>query len=179
MKEASFLQRKGLLIFGSSVIALYLVSGLYHGEQSTNEKAKKIKRVLDHCTIYVLIAGTYTPICIYIGQMHVIGYVVLGIEWFMAAIGIIINYIDFKNKCVQAMSMFLYLCLGWLILFSGAFIYLSRYAFIYILLGGISYTVGSILYGIGHKNLYFHSVFHVFVLLGTVLQTIGVLNLFI
>lgn len=169
----------GLLVFGFSIVALYLMSGLYHVESPNNVVKKKTKRVLDHCTIYLLIAGTYTPICIYIASTNVIGIVVLIIEWFLAIVGILINAIDFTNKVVKGVSMFLYLALGWLILFSGAFIYLPFNAFLFILIGGILYTIGSVLYGIGHKNLSFHSIFHVFVLLGTVFQSVGVFLLMI
>ena len=168
----------GLLIFSISISLLYMMSGMYHGEDKINEKEKKIKRVIDHCTIYILIAGTYTPICLYINSINNIGLITLILEWSLAFIGIIINAIDFTNKYVKAISMFLYLALGWLIIFSGAFIYLTSLPFIFILTGGILYTVGSILYGIGHKNLNFHSVFHIFVLLGTLFQSIGVLFIF-
>ena len=169
----------GLLVFAFTIAALYLMSGIYHFEDPTNEKKKKIKRVADHCTIYLLIAGTYTPICIYISSFSNLGFIILSIEWVLAIVGALINVIDFTNKIVKGVSMFLYLALGWLIIFSGAFVYLSTFPFAFILIGGILYTIGSILYGVGHKNLTFHSVFHVFVLLGTIFQTIGVLSLFI
>ena len=97
----------------------------------------------------------------------------------MALIGAVLNIIDFNNKIVKGISMFLYLGLGWLILFSGAFTALPINVFAFVLSGGILYTIGSILYGIGHKNLYFHSVFHVFVLLGSIFQSVGVMLLFI
>ena len=111
--------------------------------------------------------------------INVIGLVILIIEWFLAIVGIVINAVDFSNKAVKTVSMVLYLALGWLILFTGGFIYLPDNSFLYILIGGILYTVGSILYGVGHKILSFHSIFHIFVLLGTVFQTVGVLLLFI
>ncbi len=168
----------GLLIYGLSLVALYLVSGLYHIETPRKEKSKKVKRVLDHCTIYFLIAGTYTPICLFINQTNQIGLIVLILEWIMAVIGALLNLIDFNNKVVKGISMFLYLGLGWLVLFSGAFTYLPISPFAFILTGGILYTIGSITYGIGHKNLNFHSIFHVFVLLGSLFQCIGVLMLF-
>ncbi len=168
----------GLLIYGLSLVALYLVSGLYHIESPKKEISKKIKRVLDHSTIYFLIAGTYTPICIFINQTNLVGLIVLILEWVMAIIGATINIINFNSKLVKGVSMFLYLALGWLILFSGAFIYLPISAFAFILTGGILYTIGSITYGIGHKNLYFHSIFHIFVLLGSIFQCVGVMALF-
>ena len=169
----------GLLVFGLSIVLLYYMSGSYHSESATNEKSKKIKRIIDHCTIYVLIAGTYTPICIYISSINIIGIILLVIEWVLAIFGIIINAIDFSNKVFQGISMFLYLALGWLVLFTGSFIYLPSLSFTWILIGGILYTIGSILYGIGHKNLSFHSIFHVFVLLGTITQSVGVLLLYL
>ena len=168
----------GLLIFGLSALTLYMVSGLYHVESPKREYVKKIKRILDHCTIYFLIAGTYTPICLYLMSIHPIGLALLIIEWGLAAIGIILNAINMKNKCIEALSMFLYLALGWLIIFSGGFTYLPFEPFLFILIGGIIYTIGSITYGIGHKNLNFHCLFHVCVLLGTIFQAIGVIKLF-
>lgn len=168
----------GLLVFGISAITLYMVSGLYHIEDPNRVIAKKIKRILDHCTIFVLIAGTYTPICLYLMTIHPIGIALLIIEWGLATIGIILNAINMKNKCIEALSMFLYLALGWLIIFSGGFTHLPSIPFIFILVGGIIYTIGSITYGIGHKNLNFHCLFHIFVLLGTIFQTIGVIKLF-
>ena len=169
----------GLFIYSISIISLYFVSGLYHSESADNSNSKKIKRVLDHCTIYVLIAGTYTPICLYLASITYVGYILLAVEWFLAIVGIAINAIDFSNIYVKIISMVLYLGLGWLILFSGQFIYLPFEPFLFILIGGIIYTIGSILYGIGHKKIYFHSIFHIFVLIGTILQAIGVLLLFI
>ncbi len=169
----------GLLIFGFSTIILYSVSGVYHAKNPADEYGKKLMRIIDHCTIYVLIAGTYTPICIYLLDKTVIGLVMLIIQWSCAIIGIVINAINLTNKWIKTISMILYLVMGWLLLFTGAFLYLPQNAFTYLLIGGISYTVGSILYGIGHKKLSFHSVFHVFVLLGTIIQSIGVFYLFI
>ena len=147
-------------------------------ENPSNKRSKKIKRIMDHCTIYFLIAGTYTPICIYINTYHPIGLVLIIIQWSLAAIGITLNIIDMENKCIKALSMFLYLALGWMILFSGGFTHIPLIPFIWVLIGGIIYTVGSILYGIGSKKSIFHSVFHVFVLFGTIFQAIGVLQLF-
>ena len=169
----------GLLVFGLSITALYLVSATYHGENPINAKHKKQLRIADHSTIFFLIAGTYTPISLYIYSFNGVGLAILLIEWILAIVGMTINIIDFSNKAVKSISMFLYLALGWLIVFSGGFQYLPTKAFAFILSGGIAYTIGSILYGIGHKNLSFHCIFHVFVLLSTILQAIGVFSLFI
>ena len=164
----------GLLIFSLSMAAVYLVSFMYHGASKVSFK-KKFLRILDHSTIYLLIAGTYTPICFVILETNIIGLIMLIIEWSGALFGIILNMFLFKHKWASITSFVLYLVMGWLCLFCGGFLYMPIMSFAFILAGGITYTIGSILYGIGHKNMTFHSVFHVFVLLGTIIQTIGVL----
>ena len=178
MNKIAFDKFIGLIIFSITIILLYSISSIYH-KAKNDSKSKKIKRVLDHCTIYLLIAGTYTPICLYIYDQNIIGLILLILEWSLAIIGVILNAIDLQNKAVQIISMILYILLGWMILYSTGFIYLTQVSFTLILIGGISYTLGSILYGLGHKkNLWFHTVFHVFVLLGTIFQAIGVFLLF-
>ena len=168
----------GLVVFSMTAIALYSVSALYHhAEQMT--KKKKIRRIVDHCTIYALIAGTYTPICIYIMKENVIGLVLLILQWSLAIIGVVLNAISLDNKVIKVISMILYIAMGWMILYTTGFTQLPQLSFIFILIGGIIYTIGSILYGIGHANKWFHSIFHVFVLFGTIFQTVGVIFLFI
>lgn len=168
----------GLIIFGLSEISVYLVSAIYHAGDP-DKHSKKIKRIIDHCAIYLLVAGTYTPICIYLLKDHIIGCVILALQWSLAIIGIVLNAIDLENKIVKTISMILYLLMGWMILFVGGFIYLPIIVFSFVLAGGIVYTIGSILYGIGHKNANFHGVFHIFCLFGTILQAIGVIILLI
>ncbi len=167
----------GLLIFGLTATILYSVSAIYH-KTPIDHKCKKIKRAIDHSTIYALIAGTYTPICIALLDKTNLALIVLILQWVLALVGVFINLYDLKNKYIKAISMVLYIALGWMILYTTLFTYLTSQAFVLILIGGISYTLGSILYGIGHKNLWFHAVFHVFVLIGTILQAIGVFYLF-
>lgn len=166
-----------MIIFSLTIILLYSISSIYH-KAPNDSKTKRIKRVLDHCTIYILIAGTYTPICFYIYKENILGLVLLILQWSLAILGVILNAVNLKSKAVKIISMILYILLGWMILYTTGFLYLPQISFVLILLGGISYTLGSILYGIGHKNLWFHCVFHVFVLIGTILQTIGVFMLF-
>lgn len=168
----------GLIVFVISMIAVYFVSALYHFT-AKDKFLKKELRVLDHCTIFLLIAGTYTPICTYLFNVHIIGLIMLIIEWSSALVGIILNAFFFKNKVVQTISLVLYLAMGWLCLFCGGFLYMPALSFGFILGGGIVYSIGAILYAIGHKNLNFHCIFHVFVLISTIIQTIGVLVLFI
>ena len=168
----------GLLVFVITIVDVYFVSSLYH---STNAMTfnKKLFRVLDHCTIYLLIAGTYTPICVVLMSEHVVGLVMLLIEWGCAIIGIILNAFFFKSKVVQVISLILYLAMGWLVLFCGGFLYMSALSFGFILAGGVVYSIGAILYAVGKKkNLYLHSVFHIFVLVSTIVQAIGVLVMY-
>lgn len=167
----------GLTIFALAIVAVYLVSTIYHASKNTAFH-KKVLRVLDHCTIFLLIAGTYTPICVYLIDINVVGLVMLIIEWASALVGIVLNAFFFKNKVVQIVSLVLYLAMGWLVLFCGGFIYMPLLSFGFVLAGGIIYSIGAILYAIGHKNLNYHCVFHVFVLVSTIVQAIGVLILF-
>lgn len=168
----------GLLVFVITIIDVYFVSSLYHGTP-TNTFNKKLFRVLDHCTIYLLIAGTYTPICVVLMNEHVVGLVMLLVEWGCAVIGIILNAFFFKSKAVQVISLILYLAMGWLVLFCGGFLYMSAISFGFVLAGGIVYSIGAVLYAVGKKkNLYLHSIFHVFVLVSTIIQAIGVLAMY-
>ena len=167
----------GLLIFGITALAVYTISGVYHYLDKDN-KVKKIFRVIDHCTIYLLIAGTYTPICFVLMDIHIVGLIMLIIEWVGAIVGIILKAFLFDKKAARVVAFFLYVIMGWLAVYSGGFLYIPQMSFLFILLGGITYTIGSVLYAIGHKNTNFHCIFHVFVLVSTILQTIGVFFLY-
>ena len=167
----------GLLIFGVTALAVYTISGVYHYLNKDN-RVKKIFRVIDHCTIYLLIAGTYTPICFVLMDIHIIGLIMLIIEWVGAIIGIVLKSFFFDKKAARVVAFFLYVIMGWLAVYSGGFLYMPSMSFIFILIGGIIYTIGSVLYAIGHKNTNFHCIFHVFVLVSTIIQTIGVFYLF-
>lgn len=167
----------GILVFAFTIIDVYFVSSLYHSTPLDCFN-KKVFRVLDHCTIYLLIAGTYTPICVVLMTKNVIGLVMLIIEWGLALVGILLNAFLFRNKAAQIISLFLYLGMGWLVLFCGGFIYMSPFSFGFVLAGGIIYSIGCLLYAIGKKNLNLHGIFHIFVLVSTIVQSIGVLSLF-
>lgn len=175
--QISLLYTTGLTIFAISMLAVYLISGIYHYLDKDNYY-KKVFRVLDHCTIYLLIAGTYTPICFVMASVNIMGLILVISQWAGAIIGIILNLFFFKNKVSKVISFILYVVMGWLVMFTGGFIYLPARAFAFILAGGITYTIGSILYALGHKNMNLHCVFHVFVLISTLIQMIGVMLLF-
>lgn len=162
-------------IFGFTMILLYTMSSIYHGLRPNT--AKKVFQVIDHCSIYLLIAGTYTPfsLCTLREYSTPLGWTVFGIIWGLAVLGIVLNAIDLKS--FKVISMFLYLGMGWCIIFTIKIVFnaLGTIGFILLLAGGIAYTVGSILYGLGRKHKYMHSVFHLFVILGSLLHFLCIL----
>lgn len=163
-------------IFGASMILLYTMSSIYHG---LNPKltSKKVFQVIDHCTIFLLIAGTYTPIALCaVREYNVkLGWWLFGIVWGLAIIGMILNAIDLKKY--KIFSMICYLGMGWCIIFlAGKLnIILGTKGTLYLILGGIAYTIGSVLYIIGSKRKYYHTIFHIFVDIGSLLHLICIL----
>lgn len=158
-------------IYGASLIMLYTMSSVYHGVR--HEGAKKVLQILDHCTIYFLIAGTYTPIllCAVRRVDPVTAWGLFALVWGCAALATVFTAIDLKKYSV--FSMICYLGMGWCIVFAVDPMLKSAEltGIIWLLLtGGISYTVGAILYGIGKNHRYMHSVFHLFVVLGSLLH---------
>ena len=166
----------GSIIYGISMIFLYTMSSIYHGLKPTR-KAKKVMQILDHCTIYVLISGTYPPILLssIMKVDQVAAWTMLAIVWIFAILGIVLNAIDLKQ--FRVFSMICYIAMGWCIIFRIDLVIksLGMTGFILILLGGIIYTLGTILYGIGRKVKYMHSMFHLCVVIGTLLQLIAII----
>lgn len=158
-------------IYGATMIILYTMSSLYHG-LSPKLKAKKVFQVLDHCAIFLLIAGSYTPfaLCTLREDNQVIGWSIFGVIWAMAILGITLNAIDLKKYNV--FSMICYLVMGWCIIFRVNLLpsLLGTTGFALLMLGGIIYTIGAVLYGLGKKHRYMHSVFHLCIFIGSLLQ---------
>lgn len=160
-------------IYGGTMIIMYLVSCLYHA-LSPKLTAKKVFRIIDHCDIYLFIAGCYTPYCLsLIGGTT--GRIIFAIIWISAIIGVLLNAINLEK--FQVPSMIMYLVMGWMIIFSYNSIsaLLPKTGLILLITGGVSYTVGAIFCGLGTKKKYFHSIFHFFVLLGSTLQFFSIL----
>ena len=159
------------VIFGVSMLFLYTMSSIYHG-LSPKLKSKKVFQVLDHCAIFVLIAGSYTPfaLCTLREYSTALGWTIFGIIWGFAILGITLNAIDLKKY--KIFSMICYLVMGWAIIGAIKQIYnnLDFNGVLLLVLGGIIYTIGAVLYGVGKKVRYMHSVWHLFVLAGTILQ---------
>lgn len=162
-------------IFGGSMVALYTISSVYHGLHGGT--GKKVMQILDHCTIYFLIAGTYTPFCLCTIRQHdpALGWGTFGFVWALAVVGIVLNAIDLKR--FQKVSMVLYLGMGWCIILTGKLIVqlLGGAGFALLVGGGVAYTVGAVFYGLGHKKRYIHSVFHLFCLVGSALHILCIL----
>ena len=151
------------LVFGISFILLFLASSLYH--VAKNPGAKKKLRVLDHASIFLLIAGTYTPITLLVLGKP-IGWVFFGIEWTLAFLGILLK-LKFTGR-YEKISLFIYLLMGWLIVFDFSELLekLPLEGIQYIIYGGLSYTIGVIFYSL--KRVYFsHVIWHFFVLAGS------------
>ncbi|MBR6505142.1 MAG: hemolysin III family protein [Clostridia bacterium] len=158
-------------IYGFTMVLLYVMSSIYHG-LSPKKTSKKVFQILDHCSIYLLIAGTYTPMALCtIREVDVAaGWWIFGVVWAMAIIGITLNSIDLKTT--KVFSMICYLIMGWCIIFKFNILLegLHTNGLIFLLAGGISYTIGAIFYGVGKKKKYMHSIFHLAILLGSLLQ---------
>lgn len=160
----------GSAIYGASLISLYTMSSVYHGLKS--EMGKKVMQVLDHCTIYFLIAGTYTPILLscLIPYSPAWGWTIFGLVWGCAAVGVVFAAIDHKKFAV--LSMICYIGMGWCIVIAGK-VALEAIPFaglMWLLAGGIAYTIGAVIYVIGKKKRYMHCVFHIFCIIGSILQ---------
>ncbi len=163
-------------IFGLTMILLYTMSSIYHGLKP-NSKAKKVFQVLDHCSIFLLIAGSYTPfaLCTLREIDTSTGWWIFGIIWGMAILGIILNAIDLKQ--FKIFSMICYLTMGWCIIFKINLVIgkLGWEGFTLLLAGGIIYTIGAVLYGVGKKKKYMHSVFHLCIFAGSLLHFLCIL----
>ena len=162
-------------VYGGTMILLYTMSSVYHGLKK--ELPKKVMQVLDHCTIYLLIAGTYTPIllCGIRKASPFAAWGLFGVVWGFAVLGTVFTAIDLKKYGKFAMAC--YIGMGWCVLLAAkptlAAVPLPGLA--WLLAGGIAYTVGAVFYGLGKKGRYIHSVFHIFVVLGSILQFICIL----
>lgn len=158
-------------IFGATMILLYSISSVYHG-LSPRVMGKKVLRVLDHCTIYLLIAGSYTPLalCSLRPGHPALGWTIFGVIWGAAAIGILLTAIDMER--FKVFSMICYLAMGWCIVVAikPTVLALGTGGTVFLLLGGVAYTIGAVLYGLGKKKRYIHSVFHLFVVAGSLMH---------
>lgn len=162
----------GILVYGSSIILLFTASAMYHWV--TNQRLKQKLRVLDHVSIYLLIAGTYTPVLV-INLLDGNGVFLLIAVWTIAAVGTIMKL--FFTGRFEVFSTLLYLVMGWLIVidFSALKEVVPFNGLLYLAAGGLFYTVGIVFYAI-EKIPYNHVIWHLFVLAGAVCHYLMVLN---
>ena len=162
-------------VFGAAMILMYTMSSVYHG--LPKGRGKRVLQVLDHCAIYIVIAGTYTPVLL--SAMRpldpVSAWALFGAVWAMAAAAVALNAVDLTRW--RALSMALYIGMGWTILVRLPLLIraIGRGGFALILAGGLAYTAGAVLYGLGKRRRWMHSVFHLFVVAGSVCHILAVL----
>lgn len=158
------------IIYGISLIILYSASTIYHN--SKTEKIRKKLNVFDHAAIYILIAGTYTPYAL-ITLSGKIGWIIFIVIWCIAIIGVGLKL--FFIGRFKVLSTVMYVLMGWLMIFAikPMINNLSTEGLIWLLIGGISYTIGALLYSI-KKIKFNHAIFHIFVLIGSITHFISI-----
>lgn len=163
-------QLAGAIVYSLSMLLLYIASTLYHASRDLAIKARL--KVFDHCAIYVLIAGTYTPV-ILISLRGPVGWVLFGVIWTLAVAGIVFKL--FYTGRFKRVSTILYLAMGWLaiVAIKPVLHALTPTALLWLLLGGIAYSLGTIFY-LNRRIRYAHAIWHVFVLLGSVSHFISI-----
>ena len=158
-------------IYSFSLMFLYFSSTLYHS--IAPEKAKNVLRKFDHCSIFLLIAGTYTPICTILIN-NTLSWFILYAVWVAALIGIALNIISINR--FEKISLICYITMGWSIILIAKPTWqnFSLFQIKWLIFGGVFYTVGAVLYVIGKKKKYIHSIWHVFVLIGSICHFITI-----
>lgn len=158
-------------IYGASLIILYTMSTLYHA--ITNRRAKAFFRVMDHNTIFFLIAGTYTPITL-VPLYGAVGWTLFVVVWGAAVVGIVFNSIDLER--FKKPSLICYILMGWAILFAVNPMLSKVYplALCFLLIGGLFYTLGVVFY-VKKEKKYFHSIWHLFTVAGSVFHYFSIL----
>ncbi len=162
-------------LYGASLILLYTFSSLYHS--LTNKTAKKVFQIFDHCTIFLLILGSYIPVCLTMIR-GAVGWTLFGVNTFCTVIGIVFNSINLTKW--RKLSLVLYLIMGWMIIFSikPLLAVITIPEFLIELAGGLCYTLGIIFYK-NKSTKYMHFIWHLFVLAGSILQYIFVINFYL
>ncbi|MEQ8484127.1 MAG: hemolysin III family protein [Pseudomonadales bacterium] len=168
-------------VFGVSMLVMYLASTLYHalpagpGAAAPAGRAKRIFHVLDHCAIYVLIAGTYTPFALGAFREHW-GWPMFGLVWSLALVGVVLKCLPGNRR--PLLSTLLYLAMGWLVLVAAEplFSNLPAAGLAWLVAGGLAYTVGVALFALDHRIRYAHLGWHLFVLAGSACHFVAVLR---
>ena len=177
IRSNSIREYAGAILFGGSIMLLYIMSTLYHS--LTHPKAKSVFKRMDHISIYILIGGTFAPALLLIPTLQEpflgplsLGILMLVIQWVLIIIGTVFKAIWIKR--FSTIHVVIYLLMGWSsLIFVGALFNYSQQAFVFVLLGGIAYSLGVIFYALS-KYKYFHFVWHLWTALATILQFIAI-----
>jgi hemolysin III len=159
-------------IYGATLFLLYLTSTLYHG--LSPGRAKRVFRVLDHQAIYLLIAGSYTPLTL-VSLSGSTGWWMFGAIWGLAVLGLVLDALPLRG--VRVLPMVIYLVMGWLIVLAlkPLLAVLPRAGFVWLLTGGLFYTSGILFYALSDRYPWMHGVWHVFVLAGSISHYVAIL----
>lgn len=172
VRANSALEYVSCAIFGTTMITLYMISSIYHA-MSPKISGKKVLRILDHCNVYMLVFGTYFPISL-LGICGVKSIILLCFVGLVTLVGIVLTCIDIDK--FQVASVVCHLLNGWSALVGITDLYRNTgsYGVLFLVMGGVMYSIGAILYGIGSHVRYMHSVFHFFCIFGTICHFICV-----
>ena len=161
-------------VYVTCMMIVFIVSTMYHSSP-LHSRRRAIIRIIDHCDIYLFVAATYLPICVHGMTNRTAAIVIMVIEASLALLGVLFNSIPNNSKGIRIASYLIYLIDGWLLVFFFPFnVGVSFNVFIFILIGGIVYSVGAIIYAIGKKKMWFHTFFHGFVVLAAIIQFVGI-----
>ena len=165
----------GYSVYGTTLFLLYLFSTLYH---SLPGRAKKVFRVLDHQAIYLLIAGTYTPFTL-VALGGALGWWMFGAIWGLAAFGMVWDALPRRPRGARVLSLVLYVVMGWMCLLAldSIMAALTPTGFVLLVAGGIFYTSGIVFYVLDHRHPWFHGIWHLFVLAGSICHYFSILFL--
>lgn len=177
VKGYSFVHMIPYYVYSLLMFVMFFVSAFYHSRPfNSNSRAKS--RVVDHCDIYAFVAATYFPICIYGITNQAFSTTLLIIELVLGITGVVLNLLPTDSKVVRITTFLIYIIQGWAIIFFYPFNSgLPFISFLFILIGGIVYSIGSIMYGIGKYKKWSHTIFHYFVLVAAIIQFVGILFL--
>lgn len=162
-------------IYSLFMFLMFFVSGFYHS-RPFNSYSRAYSRIIDHCDIYAFVTATYLPICIYGITNESMTIALLIIELGLGVLGIILNLIPVESRIIKITTFIIYIIQGWAIMFFYPFNSgLPSNSFIFIFIGGIIYTIGAIMYGIGKYKRWSHTIFHYFVLAAAIVQFVGII----
>ena len=164
-------------IYSLVMMMVFFISSFYHSSKFAS-KRRAVARIIDHCDIYAFVAATYLPICVHGIENKNAALAIMIIEIVLALVGIALNLVPTNSKALKVISYLIYIIDGWILIAFFPFgIGMESNVFLFVLLGGIVYSIGAITYAIGSKKEWFHSIFHIFVVVAAILQFIGILFL--